>query len=93
MKKEFTMSIREIVKETVVASITVAILTIMTYAIAWPVLNWCDKRRKAKEEKEETPSPESFYDVKRAEDVQFTDEEDDDDHPASQEEESVFIYR
>ena len=65
MKKEFTMSIREIVKETVVASITVAILTIMAYAIAWPVLNWYSKRRK---EKETIPSPESFYDVERAED-------------------------
>ena len=90
MKKEFTMSIREIVKETVVASITVAILTIMAYAIAWPVLNWYSKRRK---EKETMPSPESFGNVKRAEDVHFTDEETNADHPASQEEESVFIYR
>ena len=90
MKKEFTMSIREIVKETVVASITVSALTILAYAIAWPVLNWRSRLRK---EKETIPSPESFYDVERAEDVHFTDEEDDDDHPASQEEESVFIYR
>ena len=82
------MSIREVVKETVVASITVSALTILAYAIAWPVLNLCNKRRKAKDEKEETPSPESFYDVERAEDVLFTDEEDDDDHPVSQEEEA-----
>ena len=74
MKKEFTMSIREIVKETVVASITVAVLTIM----AWPVLNLYNKRRK---EKELVPSPESFGNVKRAEDVHFTEG-----HPDNQEE-------
>lgn len=88
MKKQFTMSIREIIKETVVTFVIYTVLSCIACAIAWPVLNWCDKRRKAKKEKEETPSPESFYDVKRAEDVQFTDEEDDDDHPASQEEEA-----
>ena len=86
MKKEFTMSIREIVKETVVASITVSVLTIMAYAIAWPVLNWYSKRRK---EKETIPSPESFSDVKLSDDVHFTEEG----HPDNQEEESVFIYR
>ena len=90
MKKQFTMSIREIIKETVVAFATYTVLSILACAIAWPVLNWYSKRRK---EKETIPSPESFYDVERAEDVLFTDEEDDDDHPASQEEESVFIYR
>ena len=87
MKKQFTMSIREIIKETVVTFVTYTVLSCIACAIAWPVLNWCDKRRKAKE-KEETPSPESFYDVERAEDVLFTDEEDDDDHPVSQEEEA-----
>ena len=87
MKKQFPMSIREIIKETVVTFVTYTVLSCIACAIAWPVLNWCDKRRKAKE-KEETPSPESFYDVERAEDVLFTDEEDDDDHPVSQEEEA-----
>lgn len=87
MKKQFTMSIREIIKETVVTFVTYTVLSCIACTIAWPVLNWCDKRRKAKE-KEETPSPESFYDVKRAEDVLFTDEEDDDDHHVSQEEEA-----
>lgn len=72
MKKQFTMSVGEIIKETVVASITVAVLTILAYAIAWPVLNWCSKRRK---EKESIPSPESFGNVERAEDVHFIDEE------------------
>lgn len=72
MKKQFTMSVGEIIKETVVASITVAVLTILAYAIAWPVLNWCSKRRK---EKESIPSPESFGNVERADDVRFTDEE------------------
>ena len=79
MKKEFTMSVREIIKETVVASITVSALTIMAYAIAWPVLNWYSKRRK---EKETIPSPESFSDVKLSDDVHFTEE----DHPDNQEE-------
>lgn len=92
MKKQFTMSVREIIKETIIAFITYMVLSVLACAIAWPVLNWCDKRRKDKE-KEKNPSPESFSYVKRAEDVHFTDEEDDDDHPASQEEESVFIYR
>lgn len=90
MKKEFTMSIGEIVKETIVAFITYMVLSCIVCAVAWPILKWRDKLRK---EKETIPSPESFYDVERAEDVHFTDEEDDDDHPASQEEESVFIYR
>ena len=87
MKKQFTMSIREIIKETVVAFATYTVLSVLACAIAWPVLNWYYKRRKDKE-KEETPSPESFYDVERAEDVLFTDEDDDDDHPVSQEEEA-----
>ena len=85
MKKEFTMSIREIVKETIVAFITYTVLSLVACAVAWPILKWNDKRRKAKE-KEETPSPESFYDVERANDVHFTDEEDDD-HPADHDEE------
>ena len=90
MKKQFTMSIREIIKETVVTFVTYTVLSCIVCAVAWPILKWRDKRRK---EKETIPSPESFYDVERAEDVLFTDEEDDDDHPASQEEESVAIYR
>ena len=84
MKKQFTMSIREIIKETVVAFATYTVLSILACAIAWPVLNWYYKRRKDKE-KEETPSPESFSSVERAEDVRFTDEVDDD-HPTDQEE-------
>ena len=79
MKTEFKMSVREIIKETVVASITVSILTILAYAIAWPVLNLYNKRRK---EKEPVPSPESFENVKRADDVHFTEEG----HPDNQEE-------
>lgn len=79
MKKEFTMSVREIIKETVVASITVSILTILAYAIAWPVLNLYNKHRK---EKEPVPSPESFENVERADDVHFTEEG----HPDNQEE-------
>ena len=86
MKTEFKISVKEIVKETIVTFITYMVLSVLAYAIiAWPLLKWNDKRRKAKEEKEETPSPESFYDVKRAEDVHFTDEVDDD-HPVDQEE-------
>lgn len=85
MKKQFTMSIREIIKETVVTFVTYTVLSCIACAVAWPILKWNDKRRKDKEEKEETPSPESFYDVERAEDVLFTDEEDDD-HPVDQEE-------
>lgn len=88
MKKEFTMSIREIVKETVVTFVTYTVLSCIACAIVWPLLKWSDKLRKDKEEKEETPSPESFYDVGIEEDVLFTDEEDDDDHPVSQEEEA-----
>ena len=84
MKKQFTMSIREIIKETVVAFATYTVLSILACAIAWPVLNWYYKRRKDKE-KEKTPSPESFSSVERAEDVRFTDEVDDD-HPTDQEE-------
>ena len=84
MKKEFTMSVREIIKETVVAFATYTVLSVLACAIAWPVLNWYYKRRKDKE-KEETPSPESFSSVERAEDVRFTDEVDDD-HPTDQEE-------
>ena len=84
MKKEFTMSVREIIKETVVAFATYTVLSVLACAIAWPVLNWYYKRRKDKE-KEETPSPESFSSVERAEDVRFTDEVDDD-RPTDQEE-------
>ena len=85
MKNEFKISVKEIVKETIVAFITYMVLSCIACAVAWPILKWNDKRRKAKEEKEETPSPESFYDVERAEDVHFTDEVDDD-HPVDQEE-------
>ena len=85
MKQNFSMSVREIVKETIVAFVTYTVLSCIACAVAWPLLKWSDKHRKAKEEKEETPSPESFYDVERAEDVHFTDEEDDD-HPVDQEE-------
>ena len=88
MKQNFSMSTKEIVKETIVAFITYMVLSCIACAIAWPLLKWSDKLRKAKEEKEETPSPESFYDVERAEDVLFINEEDDDDHPVSQEEEA-----
>ena len=88
MKQNFSMSTKEIIKETIVAFITYMVLSCIACAIVWPLLKWSDKLRKAKEEKEETPSPESFYDVERAEDVLFTDEEDDDDHPVSQEEEA-----
>ena len=84
MKKQFTMSIREIIKETVVAFATYTVLSVLACAIAWPVLNWYYKRRKDNE-KEKTPSPESFSSVERAEDVRFTDEVDDD-HPTDQEE-------
>ena len=84
MKKQFTMSIREIIKETVVTFVTYTVLSVLACAIAWPVLNLYYKRRKDKE-KEETPSPESFSSVERAEDVRFTDEVDDD-HPTDQEE-------
>ena len=73
MKKQFTMSIREIIKETVVAFATYTVLSVLACAIAWPVLNWYYKRRKDKE-KEETPSPESFSNVERADDVHFTEE-------------------
>ena len=81
MKKQFTMSIREIIKETVVAFATYTVLSVLACAIAWPVLNWYYNRRKDNE-KEKTPSPESFSSVERAEDVHFTD----DDHPTDQEE-------
>ena len=84
MKKQFTMSIREIIKETAVAFATYTVLSVLACAIAWPVLNWYYKRRKDNE-KEKTPSPESFSSVERAEDVRFTDEVDDD-HPTDQEE-------
>lgn len=90
MKTEFKMSISEVVKETIIAFITYMFLSVLACAVAWPILKWSDKRRK---EKETIPSPESFGNVKRAEDVHFTDEETNADHPASQEEESVFIYR
>ena len=79
MKKEFTMSVREIIKETVVAFATYTVLSILAYAIAWPVLNLYNKRRK---EKEPVPSPESFENVERADDVHFTEEG----HPDNQEE-------
>ena len=84
MKKQFTMSIREIIKETVVAFATYTVLSVLACAIAWPVLNWYYKRRKDNE-KEKTPSPESFSSVERAEDVHFISEVDDD-HPTDQEE-------
>ena len=71
MRTEFKMSVHEIIKETVVASITVSILSILAYAMAWPVLNLYNKRRK---EKEPVPSPESFENVERADDVHFTEE-------------------
>ena len=83
MKTNFKMSVGEIIKETIIAFITYMVLSCIVCAVAWPILKWRDKRRK---EKETIPSPESFYDVERAEDVLFTDEEDDDDHPVSQEE-------
>ena len=82
MKQNFSMSTKEIVKETIVAFVTYTVLSCIACAVAWPLLKWSDKLRKAKEEKEETPSPESFYDVKRAEDVHFTEG-----HPDNQEEE------
>lgn len=88
MKTEFKISVKEIIKETIVAFVTYTVLSCIACAVAWPLLKWSDKHRKAKEEKEETPSPESFYDVGISEDVLFTDEEDDDDHPVSQEEEA-----
>lgn len=81
MKTDFKMSVKEIVKETVIASITVAVLSVLVCAIAWPILKWIDKYRK---EKETIPSPESFSDVERADDVHFTEEED---HPIDQNEE------
>lgn len=90
MKTNFKMSVGEIIKESIIAFSTYMVLSCIACAIAWPVLNWYSKRRK---EKETMPSPESFGNVKRAEDVHFTDEETNADHPASQEEESVFIYR
>ena len=82
MKKEFTLSVKEIIKETIVAFITYMVLSCICCAVAWPILKWNDKRRKAKEEKEETPSPESFSHVERAEDVRFTDEENESDEEA-----------
>ena len=87
MKTNVSMTVKELIKETIIAFITYMVLSCIACAVAWPILKWNDKRRKDKEEKEETPSPESFYDVERANDVHFTDEEDDD-HPASQEEEA-----
>ena len=83
MKKEFTMSIREIVKETIVAFFTCAVLVTIVRVIAWPLLKWIDKNRK---EKETIPSPESFSDVERANDVHFTEEED---HSIDQDEEEA----
>ena len=89
MKTNFSMTVKEIVKETIIAFITYTVLSLVACAVAWPILKWNDKRRKAKEEKEETPSPESFGHVERAEDVRFTDEEDDDDgHSSDQDEEA-----
>lgn len=75
MKKEFTLSIKEIIKETIIAFITYTVLSVLACAVAWPILTWYSKRHKSKEEKEETPSPESFGHVERAEDVRFTDDE------------------
>ena len=86
MKTNFKMSVGEIIKETIIAFITYMALSVLACAVAWPILKWNDKRQRRKaKEKEETPSPESFYDVERAEDVHFTDEVDDD-HPVDQEE-------
>ena len=83
MKKEFTMFIGEIVKETIVAFITYMVLSVLAYAIiAWPLLKWNDKRQRRKE-KEPVPSPESFENVERADDVHFTEEG----HPDNQKEE------
>lgn len=75
MKKEFTMSVKEIIKETVIVFVTYTVLSVVCCLMAWPILKWNDKRHKSKEEKEETPSPESFGHVERAEDVRFTDDE------------------
>lgn len=47
MKKQFTMSVTEIVKETIVAFITYMVMSCICCAIAWPILKWSDKRRKA----------------------------------------------
>ena len=83
MKTEFKMSIREVVKETIIAFIIYMFLSVLACAVAWPILKWSDKRRK---EKESFPSPESFGNVKWTEDVHFTDEETNADHPTKQEE-------
>ncbi len=71
----FKLSIKEIVKEAVITLIVYTVFSCICCAVAYPILKWNDKRRKAKEEKEETPSPESFSNVERAEDVRFTDED------------------
>ena len=81
MKTEFKMSVREIVKETIVAFITYMVLSVLACAIAWPLLKWNDKRQRRKK-KESVPSPESFSNVERADDVHFTEEG----HPDNQEE-------
>lgn len=78
MKKEFSMSISEIIKETIVAFFTCVVLVAIVRVIAWPLLKWIDKSHK---EKESVPSPESFENVQRADDVHFTEEED---HPVNQ---------
>lgn len=79
MKKEFTLSVKEIIKETIIAFITYTVLSVLACAVAWPILTWYSKRHKSKDEKEETPSPESFGHVERAEDVRFTDDEEEND--------------
>lgn len=88
MKKEFTLSVKEIIKETIIAFITYMVMSCIACAVAWPILTWYSKRHNSKKENEETPSPESFRDVERAEDVRFTDEEDGDNHPNDQDEEA-----
>ena len=71
MKTEFKISVKEIIKETIIAFITYMVLSCIACAIAWPVLKLEDKRRK---DKEPLPSPESFENVERADDVHFTEE-------------------
>ena len=79
MKTEFKISVKEIIKETIVAFVTYTVLSCIACAVAWPLLNLYNKRRK---EKEPVPSPESFENVEMADDVHFTEEG----HPDNQEE-------
>ena len=80
MRTELKISVKEIIKETVIAFITYMVLSVLACAVAWPILKWNDKRRK---EKESVPSPESFENGERADDVRFTEEG----HSDNQEEE------